>query len=165
MTASNSENGTLVLGTDCGLSYEPAETTSSEVSESTTLDADSLHLLARQASCKAPYTTTSTTTLTEKFTSTTTTTATITEAPSDYEFSCPEMEVTNSVGDVLSLDEDCALGLSLASPSTTKSGSSSESTRAASSSDKDNSAANLMPSFFGSLPLLIAWVTLFIALL
>jgi hypothetical protein len=119
MTATNDEGATLELDDGCTLHYAPPEaTTTEEAAARLRRDAETapanlnvgLGLLARQASC-TPYTT-FTRTVWETETSTETGTRTVTVQGEDGTFSCPEMEVTNDVGDVLALDSECALSFS-----------------------------------------------------
>ncbi|KAK7422466.1 hypothetical protein QQZ08_009454 [Neonectria magnoliae] len=155
ITVTNSEDATLVLGEDCGLTYEPPETTTSSE--------DGSRLRARQASCKAPFTRTVTKTVTKPFTESSTTTTTITEAPSDLGFSCPPMEATNDVGDVLALDKDCSLSLSLVEPSTTASEEPSVTQTGASSSgsnpsDGDSASGPMLSPVVSARALALLWV-------
>ncbi|KAG5664925.1 hypothetical protein KAF25_008659 [Fusarium avenaceum] len=126
MTATNDEGATLELDDGCVLHYAPPEATSTEEAAARLRrDAETapvnlnagLGLLARQASC-TPYTT-FTRTVWETETSTETGTRTVTIQGEDGTFSCPEMEVTNDVGDVLALDAECALSFSPAEVTST----------------------------------------------
>ncbi|KAF9764199.1 hypothetical protein IL306_002873 [Fusarium sp. DS 682] len=119
MTATNDEGATLELDEGCTLHYEPPEATTTEDSaarlrrDAATAPAHGnggLGLLARQASC-TPYTTL-TRTVWKTETETETGTKTITVQGEDATFSCPEMEVTNDVGDTLALDAECVLSFS-----------------------------------------------------
>lgn len=122
MTATNEAGGTLELGDDCMLEYAPPEETTSDGVEArgvslarrTAAPGDLLLVAARQVDC-VPWTT-----VTEYTTNTVTetewATTTAREGPGsdgqpqgDVEFSCPEMEVTNEVGDTLGMDETCGL--------------------------------------------------------
>ncbi|KAF4345830.1 platelet endothelial aggregation receptor 1 [Fusarium beomiforme] len=116
MTATNDEGATLELDEGCTLHYEPPEATTTDDRaarfrrDAPTAPAhakNGLGLLARQASC-TPYTTL-TRTVWETETETETGTKTITVQGEDATFSCPEMEVTNDVGDTLALDAECVL--------------------------------------------------------
>lgn len=126
MTATNDEGATLELDDGCVLHYAPPETTATEEAaarlrrDAETAPANlnaGLGLLARQASC-TPYAT-FTRTVWETETSTETGTRTVTVQGEDGTFSCPEMEVTNDVGDVLALDAECALSFSPAEATST----------------------------------------------
>ncbi|KAM0351716.1 hypothetical protein ACHAPU_002228 [Fusarium lateritium] len=126
MTATNDGGATLELDDGCILHYEPPEATATDdTAARLRRDAEiapanrgrELGLLARQASC-TPYTT-FTETVWETETSTETGTRTITVQGEDGTFSCPEMEVTNDVGDVLALDAECALSFSPAEATST----------------------------------------------
>ncbi|WZH49364.1 uncharacterized protein QYS62_010563 [Fusarium acuminatum] len=126
MTATNDEGATLELDDGCVLHYAPPEATSTEEAaarlrrDAETAPANlnaGLGLLARQASC-TPYAT-FTRTVYETETSTETGTRTVTIQGEDGTFSCPEMEVTNDVGDVLALDAECALSFSPAEVTST----------------------------------------------
>ncbi|KAH8667253.1 hypothetical protein BGZ61DRAFT_483938 [Ilyonectria robusta] len=161
ITVTNTDEETLILGTDCGLTYEPPSTTST--------DDGSLRLRARQINCKAPATRTTTVIVTKGVTTRTTTTITTTKAASELGFSCPPMEATNDAGDVLALDEDCSMSLSFAEPTTT-----SESQRtvtvqggggSASTSEAggDSAASPMGGPFVSAGTLAIIWVAGFIA--
>ncbi|KAM0190419.1 hypothetical protein ACHAPI_009408 [Fusarium lateritium] len=119
MTAINDEGATLELDDGCVLHYAPPNITTTEEAaarlhrHAETAPANlnaGLGLLPRQASC-TPYAT-FTRTVWETETSTETGTRTVTVQGEDGTFSCPEMEVTNDVGDVLALDAECALSFS-----------------------------------------------------
>lgn len=121
MTATNDVGATLELDTGCVLHYEPPGETSTggrarrDVEAPTAAPAPiDRGLLARQASCNPSTTYTSTIWKTEVYTRTGTQTVTV--AGEDATFSCPEMEVTNDVGDTLALDEECVLSFSPAEP-------------------------------------------------
>ncbi|KAF4969561.1 hypothetical protein FSARC_3216 [Fusarium sarcochroum] len=128
MSATNDEGETLELDEGCTLHYSAsAPTTTSDAAARLRRDAEAapktgeaLALLARQASCKA--TSTFTRTVWETETETETGTRTITVQGERGTFSCPPMEVTNDVGDVLALDEECALSFSLGEPTSTEGG-------------------------------------------
>ncbi|KAF4996968.1 hypothetical protein FGRMN_4186 [Fusarium graminum] len=129
MTATNDGGAILELDEGCTLHYEPPEATATDdtaarirrdVETSPTNRGRELELLARQASC-TPYTT-FTRTVWETETSTETGTRTVIVQGEDGTFSCPEMEVTNDVGDVLALDAECALSFTPAEPTTTAEG-------------------------------------------
>ncbi|KAL4731594.1 hypothetical protein ACLX1H_000569 [Fusarium chlamydosporum] len=126
MTATNDIGATLELDDGCALHYEPPPGPTTTDSNAARLRRDALpaavgnggSLLPRQASC-TPYTTfTRTVWKTETYTETGTRTVTV--AGDDATFSCPEMEVTNDVGDTLALDADCILSFSPAEPTTTE---------------------------------------------
>ncbi|KAH6665311.1 hypothetical protein F5X68DRAFT_279523 [Plectosphaerella plurivora] len=118
ITATNEVGATLELGDDCKLEYAPPEEepTSTEGVAARGLSAPTAapRLQARQGNC-VPWTT-----MIEYTTSTTTTTAWATTTAEEgsgangrpqgnVEFSCPEMEVTNALGDTLAMDETCGL--------------------------------------------------------
>ncbi|KAH7129960.1 hypothetical protein B0J13DRAFT_627098 [Dactylonectria estremocensis] len=162
MTVTNDDAETLVLGEDCGLTYEPPSTTTSSSD-------GSQRLQARQASCRAaPATRTTTKYVTEGFTESSTTTLTITEVPTELGFSCPPMEATNDVGDVLALDEDCSLSLSLAEPTTTSEVQSTVTVQSGgdsgSSSDDDSASNPVGKPFVSAWALVVVWVAGFLAL-
>ncbi|RBR18131.1 uncharacterized protein FIESC28_06197 [Fusarium coffeatum] len=122
MTATNDVGATLELDSGCVLHYEPPGETSTggrarrdiEAPTATAPAPVDRGLLARQASCNPSTTYTSTIWKTELYTRTGTQTVTV--AGEDATFSCPEMEVTNDVGDTLALDEECVLSFSPAEP-------------------------------------------------
>ncbi|CAG7558775.1 unnamed protein product [Fusarium equiseti] len=121
MTATNDVGATLELDTGCVLHYEPPGETSTGGRARRDIEAPTAApvpidrgLLARQASCNPSTTYTSTIWKTEVYTRTGTQTVTV--AGEDATFSCPEMEVTNDVGDTLALDEECVLSFSPAEP-------------------------------------------------
>ncbi|KAH7186182.1 uncharacterized protein B0J16DRAFT_356217 [Fusarium flagelliforme] len=120
MTATNDVGATLELDTGCVLHYEAPEETSTggrarrDIEAPTAAVAVNRGLLARQAGCTASTTYTDTVWKTEVYTETGTRTVTV--AGDDATFSCPEMEVTNDVGDTLALDGECVLSFSPAEP-------------------------------------------------
>lgn len=120
MTATNDVGATLELDTGCVLHYEAPEETSTggrarrDIEAPTAAVAVNRGLLARQAGCTASTTYTDTIWKTEVYTETGTRTVTV--AGDDATFSCPEMEVTNDVGDTLALDGECVLSFSPAEP-------------------------------------------------
>ncbi|KAM0229993.1 hypothetical protein ACHAPO_009545 [Fusarium lateritium] len=113
MTATNDVGATLELDDGCVLHYEPPEeTTTQNNAARLRRDAPTAPvvghaggLLARQASCTPS--TTFTRTIWETETETETGTRTVVVQGEDATFSCPEMEVTNDVGDTLALDGEC----------------------------------------------------------
>ncbi|KAG7411573.1 hypothetical protein NW756_010039 [Fusarium oxysporum] len=133
MTATNDEGATLELDEGCTLHYEPPEaTTTDNAAARLRRDAATAPahvnrghgLLARQASC-TPYTTV-TRTEWETETETETGTKTITVQGEDATFSCPEMEVTNDVGDTLALDAECVLSFTPAETTSSEEGASAQ---------------------------------------
>ena len=96
-------------------------------------------LWERQVSCTPFETNTEVVTLTSTVTSDSTMTETVTTSPSESEFSCPTMAVTNTAGDVLSLDDSCSLEFSPAS--TTSSNTTAGSTGAGSGNSSKKLAA------------------------
>ncbi|EXK33548.1 hypothetical protein FOMG_10817 [Fusarium oxysporum f. sp. melonis 26406] len=133
MTATNDEGATLELDEGCTLHYEPPEATTTD-NAAARLRRDvataPAHvnrghgLMARQASC-TPYTTV-TRTEWETETETETGTKTITVQGEDATFSCPEMEVTNDVGDTLALDAECVLSFTPAETTSSEEGASAQ---------------------------------------
>ncbi|KAF5560721.1 hypothetical protein FPHYL_6507 [Fusarium phyllophilum] len=130
MTATNDEGATLELDEGCTLHYEPPEATTTDDSaarlrrDAATAPAHVPNLLARQLSC-TPYTT-YTTTEWETETETETGTKTVTVQGEDATFSCPEMEVTNDVGDTLALDAECVLSFTPAETTSSEEGASAQ---------------------------------------
>ncbi|RKK32395.1 hypothetical protein BFJ66_g15383 [Fusarium oxysporum f. sp. cepae] len=133
MTATNDEGATLELDEGCTLHYEPPEaTTTDNAAARLRRDAATAPahvnrghgLMARQASC-TPYTTV-TRTEWETETETETGTKTITVQGEDATFSCPEMEVTNDVGDTLALDAECVLSFTPAETTSSEEGASAQ---------------------------------------
>ncbi|KAH7168306.1 hypothetical protein DER46DRAFT_679564 [Fusarium sp. MPI-SDFR-AT-0072] len=133
MTATNDEGATLELDEGCTLHYEPPEATTTEDgaarlrrnAATAPAHVNRGHgLLARQASC-TPYTTV-TRTEWETETETETGTKTITVQGEDATFSCPEMEVTNDVGDTLALDAECVLSFTPAETTSSEEGASAQ---------------------------------------
>jgi hypothetical protein len=126
MTATNDVGATLELDDGCVLHYEPPESTTTQKNAAhirrDTLTAPAVGhasgLLARQASC-TPFTTL-TRTIWETETYTETGTRTVVVQGEDATFSCPEMEVTNDVGDTLALDAECVLSFSPAEATSTE---------------------------------------------
>ncbi|OBS23095.1 hypothetical protein FPOA_03654 [Fusarium poae] len=124
MTATNDVGATLELDDGCILHYEPPEATTTQNNvarlrrEAPTPPVVShpVGLLARQASCTPSTTFTRTIWETETFTETGIRTVVV--QGEDATFSCPEMEVTNDVGDTLVLDGDCVLEFTPAEPTT-----------------------------------------------
>lgn len=118
ITATNDAGATLELGDDCKLEYAPPEeeptSTEGVAARGVSAPTAAPGLLARQANC-VPWTTVTeyeTSTVTE----TTWATTTAEEGPGangrpqgNVEFSCPEMEVTNALGDTLAMDETCGM--------------------------------------------------------
>ncbi|KAH8900797.1 hypothetical protein GQ53DRAFT_835682 [Thozetella sp. PMI_491] len=148
-TATNKNSDTLELGTDCGLSFSAAP--------STTLHGERLArapapivtqpgelIRARQYSC-TPIST-ATITSTELSATTTTTTKTVTVFTTPVSFTCLPMAVTNADGDVLALDKECSLEFTPAQP--TSSGSSGA-TRAQTGASSTQTSPNAAP---GSAP-------------
>ncbi|ROT37370.1 hypothetical protein SODALDRAFT_379840 [Sodiomyces alkalinus F11] len=132
MTATNIEGATLELAEDCGLQYNPpasptttpaaaaaaAAIRARDSNPDPTIAAANPLLLPRQANC-VPFTTQTTTMwVTQPFTTTQTRSRTIRGPGDDEGFSCPEMEATNAVGDVLAMDASCALSFSPGTPTT-----------------------------------------------
>lgn len=106
MTVTNDAGDTLELGDDCALELTPATTTANAAVNGAVAQ-------PRAAPCPAQSTSTYTTTTTKvsSYAVTRTTTKTVAEtAPPD--FSCAPMTVTNSFGDELEMDEECALEFS-----------------------------------------------------
>ncbi|RBQ72010.1 hypothetical protein FVER14953_01621 [Fusarium verticillioides] len=130
MTATNDEGATLELDEGCTLHYEPPEATTTDDSAArlrrdvATAPAPVNNLLARQLSC-TPYTI-YTTTKWETETKTETGTKTVTVQGEDATFSCPEMEVTNDVGDTLALDAECVLSFTPAETTSSEEGASAQ---------------------------------------
>lgn len=133
MTATNDEGATLELDEGCTLHYEPPEATTTDNAaarlrrNAATAPAHVNRghgLMARQASC-TPYTTV-TRTEWETETETETGTKTITVQGEDATFSCPEMEVTNDVGDTLALDAECVLSFTPAETTSSEEGASAQ---------------------------------------
>ncbi|KAF5969742.1 hypothetical protein FBULB1_10062 [Fusarium bulbicola] len=133
MTATNDEGATLELDDGCTLHYEPPEATTTDDSaarhrrDTATAPAQvnrGHNPLARQLSC-TPYTI-YTTTEWETETETETGTKTVTVQGEDATFSCPEMEVTNDVGDTLALDAECVLSFTPAETTSTEEGASAQ---------------------------------------
>lgn len=134
MTVTNAEGATLELGDDCALEYgPPSETTSSDLAAravapspaphcplSSPTDAPPAELLPRQLPCTPFSTVTRTDWVTRTTTSTASITRTVNSGAEDEGFECPEMEVTNAVGDVLALDASCALAFTPAEPTDTQ---------------------------------------------
>ncbi|KAL2017481.1 hypothetical protein VTK56DRAFT_2077 [Thermocarpiscus australiensis] len=134
LTVTNEQGAELELGTDCALEYSPPDPTTSDSTSSSTPPTTTTAAAAAAAaaggtipqrraapSCTPLETSTetafSTSTVTRRTTTTQTVTATTREGEPQLSFSCPPMEATNAAGDVLALDEDCSLELSLAAPS------------------------------------------------
>ncbi|KAM0545994.1 hypothetical protein ACHAPJ_011106 [Fusarium lateritium] len=148
MSATNDEGETLELDEGCTLHYSAGSpTTTSDAADRLRRDAEAAPktgeapaLLARQASCKA--TSTFTRTVWETETETETGTRTITVQGGQGTFSCPAMEVTNDVGDVLALDEECALSFSLAEPTSTESGEATARSTASAAAGGDSGSDN-----------------------
>ncbi|KAH6991563.1 hypothetical protein EDB82DRAFT_544509 [Fusarium venenatum] len=115
ITATNDVGAILELDDGCVLHYEPPEaTTTQDNAARLRRDAPTAPvvshaggILARQASCTPS--TTFTRTVWETETLTETGTRTVVVQGDDATFSCPEMEVTNDVGDTLALDGECIL--------------------------------------------------------
>ncbi|KAF5575890.1 platelet endothelial aggregation receptor 1 [Fusarium pseudoanthophilum] len=130
MTATNDEGATLELDEGCTLHYEPPEATTTDDSaarlrrDAATAPAQVHKPLARQLSC-TPYTI-YTTTEWETETETETGTKTVTVQGEDATFSCPEMEVTNDVGDTLALDAECVLSFTPAETTSSEEGASAQ---------------------------------------
>ncbi|KAF5625302.1 uncharacterized protein FTJAE_10020 [Fusarium tjaetaba] len=130
MTATNDEGATLELDEGCTLHYEPPEATTTDDSaarlrrDAATAPAQVHKPLARQLSC-TPYTI-YTTTEWETETETETGTKTVTVQGEDGTFSCPEMEVTNDVGDTLALDAECVLSFTPAETTSSEEGASAQ---------------------------------------
>ncbi|KAG4284472.1 hypothetical protein FPRO06_08851 [Fusarium proliferatum] len=133
MTATNDEGATLELDEGCTLHYEPPEATTTDDSAArlrrdvATAPAHvnrGINLLGRQVSC-TPFTT-YTRTEWETETETETGTKTVTVQGEDATFSCPEMEVTNDVGDTLALDAECVLSFTPAEPTSSEEGASAQ---------------------------------------
>ncbi|KAF5659226.1 platelet endothelial aggregation receptor 1 [Fusarium circinatum] len=131
MTATNDEGATLELDDGCTLHYEPPEATTTDDSaarlrrDAATAPAHvnrGHNPLARQVSC-TPYTIYTTT---EWETETETGTKTVTVQGEDATFSCPEMEVTNDVGDTLALDAECVLSFTPAETTSSEEGASAQ---------------------------------------
>lgn len=114
MTATNDAGDTLELGDDCALEFTPATTTANaRVKGAMKGDANGAGPQPRAAPCpdQSTRTVTITTTKASSYAATVTTTRLVAEtAPSD--FSCPPMTVTNTLGDQLEMDEECALEFS-----------------------------------------------------
>ncbi|KAF5627608.1 transporter [Fusarium sp. NRRL 25303] len=133
MTATNDEGATLELDEGCTLHYEPPEATTTDDSaarlrrDAATAPAHvnrGINLLGRQLSC-TPFTT-YTRTEWETETETETGTKTVTVQGEDATFSCPEMEVTNDVGDTLALDAECVLSFTPAETTSSEEGASAQ---------------------------------------
>ncbi|KAF5236889.1 hypothetical protein FANTH_11062 [Fusarium anthophilum] len=133
MTATNDEGATLELDDGCTLHYEPPEATTTDDSaarlrrDAATAPAHvnrGHNPLARQVSC-TPYTI-YTRTEWETETETETGTKTVTVQGEDATFSCPEMEVTNDVGDTLALDAECVLSFTPAETTSSEEGASAQ---------------------------------------
>ncbi|KAF0640847.1 hypothetical protein FPSE5266_02378 [Fusarium pseudograminearum] len=122
MTATNDIGATLELDDGCVLHYEPPGATTTENNAArlrrevptAPVIGNAGGLLARQASCTPS--TTLTRTIWETETVTETGTRTVIVQGDEATFSCPEMEVTNDVGDTLALDGECVLSFSPAEP-------------------------------------------------
>lgn len=118
MTATNDVGATLELDDGCVLHYEPPGATTTEnnaarlrrEAPTAPVIGHAGGLLARQASCTPS--TTLTRTIWETETVTETGTRTVIVQGDEATFSCPEMEVTNDVGDTLALDGECVLSFS-----------------------------------------------------
>jgi hypothetical protein len=106
LTVTNSANATLELGDDCALTIYPAPTDGATAA----LLAKEARSLQPRAALDCPYTSTSIETYTVHTITTITSTATREEV--SEKFSCLPMSVTNSVGDELSLNEECQLEFS-----------------------------------------------------
>ncbi|RMI96862.1 hypothetical protein CDV36_016286 [Fusarium kuroshium] len=127
MATTNDEGATLELDEGCALHYKPpaATTTGNGLNllgrgvdqPPVKTGAWPSALLARQLSCTPFTTVTRTSWVTKPVMVTLTRTATM--DGQDEGFSCPEMEVTNTAGDVLALDESCTLSFSPATPTST----------------------------------------------
>ncbi|KAM5364449.1 hypothetical protein ACJZ2D_011509 [Fusarium nematophilum] len=127
MTATNDEGATLELDEGCALHYEPPEATTTGSAAAllgrgadlppAKISAWPAGLLGRQLSC-TPFTTVTRTSWVTKPVTVTSTRTTMIQGQ-DEGFSCAEMEVTNTAGDVLALDESCALSFSPATPTST----------------------------------------------
>ncbi|KAF5587805.1 transport protein [Fusarium subglutinans] len=133
MTATNDEGATLELDEGCTLHYEPPRATTTDDSaarlrrDAATAPAHvnrGHNPLVRQVSC-TPYTI-YTTTEWETETETETGTKTVTVQGEDATFSCPEMEVTNDVGDTLALDAECVLSFTPAKTTSSEEGASAQ---------------------------------------
>ncbi|PMD32392.1 hypothetical protein L207DRAFT_609724 [Hyaloscypha variabilis F] len=162
ITVTNSVNATLELDTDCALSYSPATGTASSSAPNTasasaflfpsvaTLKARDAMLQARQTgagSCSSYVTSTDFLTITAGALTTSTVQEVVTTTQSKDEFSCPTLAFTNSIGDVLSLDDSCTLSFI---PASTGPGSS------ASTSTKSKNAA---PSLTHCSGVLLRWIS------
>lgn len=105
MTATGDAGDTLELGDDCLLTFNPATEALKTSSLVATTETGSLQRRAAFENCLY----TSTSVVTSTVNTITTTSATITRAAASEGFSCPPMSVTNSIGDELSLDEQCQM--------------------------------------------------------
>ncbi|KAK2766245.1 hypothetical protein FQN54_007762 [Arachnomyces sp. PD_36] len=106
MTVTNDLGDTLALGDDCALEFTPSTATANAAVNGNAAE-------PRAAPCPAQSTSTVTTTTTKasSYRVTVTTTKVVAETP-PAEFSCAPMSVTNSFGDELAMDEQCALEFS-----------------------------------------------------
>lgn len=115
MTTTDTAGDALELGDDCGLTFNPASEASTRSSSVGTTPSLQPRATIDENTCL--YTQTVVVTCT-KYTIITTSTTVIEESPSEI-FSCPPMSVTNSIGDELSLDEECKLEFSRADSTAT----------------------------------------------
>ncbi|KAI9147568.1 hypothetical protein HJFPF1_12594 [Paramyrothecium foliicola] len=117
VTVTNSDGAILELGEDCNFSFQPPSGPGSVETSTTASEADEAAptgaALRLRQNCNPTRTATTTVTTTVPVTTRSTTTTTVTVAPSEEGFSCPEMVVTNTLGDELSLNDDCSLELTL----------------------------------------------------
>lgn len=119
LSAINSANSTLKLGTDCGLTLLPPATASSSPNFAAAAVALAVRATPRpraESTCLITDTEFAEATITTPTTLTETTTSTTTPAG----FSCLPMTVTDAYGDTLALDSKCQLKFSPASSTATE---------------------------------------------
>lgn len=143
VTVTNADGAVLELGDDCTFSFQPPSTTESGVERRAVLTSaveppTNVALRIRQ-DCVPRRTDIATVTTTIPTTIRTTATKTETVKPSDESFTCPEMVVTNTVGDELSLNDDCSLEFTPADEDgTAKEGDSSSGSNNSDTDPEDN---------------------------
>jgi hypothetical protein len=108
LTAANSVSGTLELGDDCTLTFYPAPADAS----TTAFVAKKGRSLQARAALGTDCLYTSASILTYTVHTITTITSTVTRQDVTETFPCPAISVTDSVGDELSLNEECKLAFS-----------------------------------------------------
>ena len=146
LTITNSEGATLKLESNCALSYGPPPSSTSAASTAAAAVARDAKLWERQTAsqCSSYLTTYEFVTVSASVITTSTVTLTITVTQSNAKFSCPTLAVTNSVGDVLSLDASCGLAfVPASSTSSGGTGSTNSASTAAATSSKSSGTSTI----------------------